>query len=129
MIIAVDTNIIMELLENRRNVQAVRKALINFAKTGEIVGVSVLSVSNVFYLAESHKLPLKNVEKVIRSFKVFDVVSEDAEWAFAHYKGKDFEDALQVASALREDCAVFLTLDSALAKKYSKFLKIQLVEA
>lgn len=126
--IAVDANIIMELLENRRYVQPVRDALRNFAKTGEIAGVSALSVSNVFYLAESHKLTLKDVEKVIRSFKVFDVVSADVDWAFAHYKGKDFEDALQVASALREDCTVFLTLDTALAKKYSKFLKIQLVE-
>jgi predicted nucleic acid-binding protein len=55
------------------------------------------------------------------------VVDADAQWAFMNFQGKDFEDALQVACALREDCSSFATLDELLAKKYKKDMTVWLL--
>ncbi len=125
--IAVDANLLLELIENRRRVGAVCEAIAAFGQLGEEAGISTLSLSHAFYLAEAHKIPLDRVEKLIAAYKIYDVAASDVEWALAHYKGKDFEDALQIAAALREKCTAFLTLDAPLAKKYGKLLSIKLV--
>jgi predicted nucleic acid-binding protein len=124
--IVLDANIVLEVLEERRYCQEVLAALDRLAGQDR-PAVSVLTVSHSFYLAEAHKVPLARVEKLIRTFTIFDVLSKDVNWALAHYQAKDFEDALQVAAAIRHKASVFMTLDSALAAKYQKFLKIGLV--
>ncbi len=125
--IAVDANILLELLEQHKHMLAVRQTLDDFRQQGEAVSASALSISHIFYLAEAHNIATKRVEELTRVFKVYDVTSADIDWALGHYKGKDFEDALQIAAALREKCAAFLTLDASLARKYSKFLDIKLI--
>jgi predicted nucleic acid-binding protein len=125
--IAVDANVILEILEERRLYDAAVMALERFGGTDVDLAVSTLTVSHVFYLAERHKLPMNRAEAVISKYKIFDVLKEDVRWALRYYKGKDFEDALQVAAALREKCSAFLTLDAGLAKKYAKYLNIELV--
>lgn len=125
--IAVDANILLELLENRRNVVKVQSAIKQYVETGEDFAVSALSVSHVFYLAEAHKVPMEMVEQLVLKYKIFDVTATDVDWALARYKGVDFEDAVQVAAAIREKCQVFLTLDTALTKKFGKVLNIELI--
>lgn len=125
--IAVDANILQELLENRSRVAKVQDAIAKYASNGGYFVVSTLSVSHVFYLAEAHKISMKRVEELVEKYKLYSVEAVDVEWALAHYGGKDFEDALQVAATLREKCTVFITLDAPLAKKYSKFLNIELI--
>lgn len=125
--IAVDANILMELIENRKHVGAVRQATAANRQQGEKLGVSTLSLSHAFYLAEAHKIPLDRVEVLAAGYEIYDVIASDAEWALAHYQGKDFEDALQAAAALREKCTEFWTLDVSLAKKYAKFLNVRLI--
>jgi len=123
--IILDTNIVVEILEKRSRLSAVLEYLKQ--NQHEIIAISTLTLSNVFYLLESHKTDVSVVEPLLRSYKIVSVTAEDANWAFAHYKGKDFEDALQVASACREACGSFVTIDKQLAKKYDKFLPIQLI--
>ena len=125
--IAVDANVLMELIESRRQKALVRSALAHYRLQEEKAAFSTLTLSHVFYLAEAHKVPLKRVEKLTAVYSIYDVTRADVDWALGHYNGKDFEDALQVAAAIREKCTVFLTLDAPLAKKYGKFLKIELV--
>ncbi len=125
--IAVDANILMEIIESRQQVLTVRKALAAFQNQGEAIAVSTLSLSHAFYLAEAHKIPLERVEKLAAVYRIYDVIAADVAWALAHYKGKDFEDALQVAAAIREKCTAFLTLDVTLSKQYGKYLSITLV--
>jgi predicted nucleic acid-binding protein len=125
--VAVDANIILELIENRSRAAEVQNVIAYYANDGEGFAVSTLSVGHVFYLAEAHKVSMKRVEELVQQYKLYDVVAADVEWALLHYKGKDFEDALQIAAALREKCAVFLTIDALLARKYSKFLDIKLI--
>ncbi|MGH7158284.1 MAG: hypothetical protein ACREGD_04430 [Candidatus Saccharimonadales bacterium] len=55
------------------------------------------------------------------------VLPEDGHAAFKRLEGNDFEDALQVACAVREGCKRFVTLDGGLAKKYKPDIKIDLL--
>lgn len=123
--IILDTNIVVEILEKRSRLPAVLEYLKQ--NQGETIAVSTLTLSNVFYLLESRKIDVSIVEPLLRSYKIVGVTPEDADWAFTHYKGKDFEDALQVASAYREACSSFVTIDKQLAKKYNNFLPIKLI--
>lgn len=125
--IALDANILLEILEERRFYTQVVSKLEDLATTDVNLAISTLVVSHVFYLAERHKLPTVRTEALISRYKVFDVLREDVAWALRHYAGKDFEDALQVAAARREKCSAFVTLDKELATKYSKFLNIELI--
>ena len=125
--VVADTNIVLELLERRKRFNEVKLLLSNYQKQGHSVAVSSLTVSNVFYIAEAHKLSMNSVEKLIKSFEVHDVGQEDVSWAAGHYHGQDFEDALQVASSIRHKCQSFLTLDKSLAKKYQDHLSIDLI--
>ena len=124
--IALDANILLEILENRGQVSAVKQAIAKFESQAEDLAISVLSVADIFYLAEAHKLPVKRVEKLIRAFQIYSITPADISWAFSNWKGKDFEDALQIAAALRENCNCFLTLDKALAKKYGVLMEIRI---
>lgn len=123
--IVVDTNIVVEILEKRSRLPAV----LDYLKQNqdEEVAISTLTLSNVFYLLESRKIDAFTAEPLLRSYKIISVKAEDADWAFDHYKGIDFEDALQVAAARREACSAFVTIDKQLAKKYDAFLSVRLI--
>jgi predicted nucleic acid-binding protein len=123
--IVVDTNIVVEILEKRGKLPAV----LDYLKQNqdEEVAISTLTLSNVFYLLESHKVDVSIAEPLLQSYKIISVTAEDADWAFTHYRDVDFEDALQVAAARREACIAFVTIDKKLAKKYDKFLPIELI--
>lgn len=123
--IVVDTNIVVEILEKRSKLLAV----LDYLKQNQDVeiAISTLTLSNVFYLLESHKVDVSAVEPLLRSYKIISVTAEDADWAFTHYRGADFEDALQVSAARREACTAFITIDKKLAKKYDAFLPVKLI--
>ena len=69
---------------------------------------------------------VKNVELLLGTFSWLPVLETDVAWARSRYQGKDFEDALQIACALREGCTKFVTLDQKLATKFSGPLSIDL---
>ncbi|HEY5667994.1 MAG TPA: PIN domain-containing protein [Candidatus Saccharimonadales bacterium] len=123
--IVVDTNIVVEILEKRSRLPA----LLDYLRQNrdEEVAISTLTLSNVLYLLESHKVDVSTAEPLLRSYKIISVKAEDADWAFDHYKGTDFEDALQVAAARREACSAFVTIDKQLAKKYDAILPVKLI--
>jgi predicted nucleic acid-binding protein len=124
--IVIDTNIVVEILERRSKLPAVLEYLKR--NQDEEIAISTLTLSNVFYLLESHKADISIAEPLLQSYKIISVTAEDADWASAHYKGIDFEDALQVAAARREACAAFVTIDKKLAKKYDSFLPVELLD-
>lgn len=123
--IVVDTNIVVEILEKRSKLPAVLDYLRQ--NQDEEVAISTLTLSNVFYLLESQKVDVSIAEPLLQSYKLISVTAEDAAWAFTHYRGVDFEDALQVAAARREVCIAFVTIDKKLAKKYNAFLPVKLI--
>jgi len=125
--IVLDTNIIMEILEQRSLHQSVGQAIAAHGSKARI-SLSTVTVSTVFYLAERHKISIKRTEALVVRYDYIDVLSRDVLWALDHYQQKDFEDALQIAAALREGCKTFMTLDKKLANKYGKHLNIQLIQ-
>ncbi len=126
--IALDANILQELLESRIRYLQVQKVLDQLAVSNEKFYISSLTVSHIFYLAEAHKIPMKRVEGLVDQNEIYGVNREDVTWALKYYGGNDFEDALQVAAARRAGAKLFVTLDGPLAKKYQKFLPITLVK-
>lgn len=115
----------MEILEKRIRLPAVIHAL-NQSRSQD-VAVTTLTLSNVFYLVERAKGDVATADRLLKTYQTVGVNKPDAQWAFDHYNGKDFEDALQIAAAIREKCSLFMTLDASLTQKYSKKLNIQLI--
>jgi predicted nucleic acid-binding protein len=125
--IVLDTNVLMELLERRRYFTEVLEVLQKYQTEAQLAAISALTVSNVFYLAERFKVAPKNVELMLAGYRVLDVLAQDVEWALGHYARQDFEDALQVAVAIRVGCKAFLTIDSQLARKYGALVPVELI--
>ncbi len=124
--VVLDANVVLEILEKRARLDAVLAAIKQY-ENQYTLAVTTLSLSNVFYVLEKNKYDPGIAERLLKTYRFLPVESEDAIWAFEHYQGVDFEDALQVAAAVREGCGVFMTLDKVLARKYRKFLNIQLI--
>lgn len=122
--ICYDANVILEVLFDRSNAKAC-KALLE--RSNEQLVTTLISVSIVMYFAEAKKADTAYTERFLRQFIWLPVTESDAQWAFLNYKAKDFEDALQIACATRENCKRFATLDKSLAKKYASDIKIDLI--
>lgn len=116
---------IMEILEKRSRLRGVQRALTRHKE--QLAAVTTLTLSNVFYLLERNKQSLPEGVKLLKTYQILSVTIEDSNWAFENYHENDFEDALQVAAGIRENCDVFITLDSKLEQKYRKHLNIELI--
>ncbi len=119
----VDANVLLEVIQQRSHAQVCEQFLGN----ADDKAISTLTLDLVMYFVERDKLALEPVKEFLQSFSWLPMVDADAQWAFMHFQGKDFEDALQVACALRENCSGFATLDGLLAKKYKQDITIQLL--
>jgi predicted nucleic acid-binding protein len=125
--IILDANVVLEILERRPAFSAVQSVIASYG-AGLPIAISTLTVSHIFYLAERDKIPTQETEELIAQYEVIDVIANDVAWALKRYRQKDFEDALQVAAAIRRGCTNFVTLDAGLAKKYRKHLNIALIQ-
>lgn len=121
--IFIDANVLLEVIQKREHSAACERLLGN----KEDKAISILSLDLVMYFIERDKLAWKPVKAFLESFNWLPVTEADAQWAFMNFKGDDFEDALQVACAIRESCNSFATLDKDLSKKYAKDIKIRLL--
>lgn len=122
--VCLDANVVIEIILDRHKAQVCRDYL---NSVQEEVAITVLSLDLLLYYSESKKLHLPAVEEFLRLFIWLPMTDGDAEWAFRRFEGKDFEDALQIASAIREGCGTFVTLDKSLAKKYVADIKTKLL--
>lgn len=122
--ICVDANVLIEIILRRKSATACRNYI---DSTKEDLAITMLSLDLAMYYAESNKLALGPVEQFLRLFVWLSIVDTDAAWAFQYFKDDDYEDALQIAVAIREGCSTFVTLDKSLAKKYSKVIPIDLL--
>ncbi len=122
--ICFDANILIEIIVDRKNSLICREYI--DAATADM-GITMLSVDLVMYYAESNKLDIMPIEQFLRLFTWLPMTDYDADWAFMNFAGSDFEDALQIACAVREGSQKFVTLDKKLAKKYASILPIDLL--
>jgi predicted nucleic acid-binding protein len=123
--ICVDANIVLEIIEKRKNAEICERFLTTVA--GERA-ISILTLDIVMYFVEKDKIVPAPAKAFLESFTWLPVTEADAGWAFEHFDGKDFEDGLQIACAMREGCSTFATLDQGLAKKYTAHLPVKLLK-
>jgi predicted nucleic acid-binding protein len=121
--IFIDANVLIEVILKRVRSKACEQLLINDKNKA----ISTLTLDLVMYFVERDKLEWEPVKIFLESFSWLPVTDSDAQWAFTNFKGDDFEDALQVACAIREGCTRFATLDGPLSKKYTKNIAIDLI--
>ncbi|RJR14710.1 PIN domain-containing protein [Candidatus Microgenomates bacterium] len=102
-----DTNVFIDIVENRRNITAADIA-------GHQLFISPLSIHIVSYLYK-YKMPEKKLDGVQ---KIFTIVSWDLALTLKALLGptKDFEDNVQLNSAATYKCDYFLTHDKKLLK-------------
>jgi len=122
--ICLDANVLIEMMLGRQRANLCQKYI---DQTDQDLAITLLSLDLTMYYAEAHKLALRPIEQFMRLFIWLPMIDADAQWAFEHFAGKDYEDALQVAAASREGCSRFVTLDRNLAKKYPKNIAIDLL--
>jgi predicted nucleic acid-binding protein len=107
-----DTNVVLDLLGERKPFYESIAKIATLADKGQItLVVSALSYSTVNYILMKHE----NREKVIGKLQKFKVISEICSIdeviieKSLNSKFKDFEDALQYFSALKNGCNIIIT--------------------
>lgn len=111
----VDANIVLELiLPGRKKAKAVARILGQQSD----MALSMLSAHLIWHFGRLQGLPDDFLTKIIDDYKLLSVTEADYNWAKHNERGKDFEDALQVAIALKAGCDTFITLDGPLIKRY-----------
>lgn len=119
----VDANVLLEVILKRARAVACEEYLSH----GEDKAISTLTLDLILNFTERDKLAWQPVKAFLEGFSWLPILETDAQWAFAQFNGDDFEDALQVACAIREGSQKIVTLDRALSKKYSKMIPIDLL--
>ena len=115
--IFLDTNILLEItLVDRPHYTQVKHLLEN---TQEETAISVLTSHLVMYFGRKEQTEDAFLHAVLNENKLLALTPKDYEWAANNEQGKDFEDALQLSTAIRSGCSSFVTLDAMLAKRYA----------
>lgn len=99
-----DTNLFLDVLLDRPGLADESECALNAFRGGSVVRgwISWHTLSNLYYLGErfvGHTAALRVIDQILETFKVATVGTQDALGA-RRLPMKDFEDALQAASAL-----------------------------
>ncbi len=104
----IDTNIILDVLCNRKDFLSSSALVCNYCETRKITGyVSAISIPNIVYILRKELDPDKTKEIIDKLFSIFniaDLKAEDLKKAAA-IRSNDYEDALQMvcASSVKAD--------------------------
>lgn len=120
-----DANVLLEVLLDRKGNDTARRAITQNA--GRLY-VSALTAHLVVHFGQS-VVSLPILRQFIADYYVVDLSEQDFEWAFINARSTDFEDALQIGTAIRAGCNEFYTLDKGLVKAYKDIptIKVQLL--
>ena len=124
--IYLDANILLEILLGRKNQESARRLVIeNYGS----ISISALTAHLVLYFGSSI-LNIEDLHSFLGDYKILALDKDSFEWAFVNYKNKDFEDALQLAVAIKNGQTVFYTLDKALYASYKNLtiISVQLLK-
>lgn len=110
--VLIDTNVILDVLCNRKEFLEHSEKIIKLCEIKKITGyLSALSVSNIVYIMrkELDAEKIKDIlEKLSLIFTITDLKVDDLQKA-ANMEFKDYEDALQSASAIRVEADYIVT--------------------
>jgi predicted nucleic acid-binding protein len=111
MIVLIDTNVLLDVIQERKPFDANAMRVWKLVEEGKIDGhVSALSFNNIFYVARKQQGAQKALDavRVVRqAFRFVPTDEQVIDWALAAKPG-DFEDAIQAAAAVKAgaDCIV-----------------------
>lgn len=117
-----DANVLLEVVLGRRKETTARKLL---EKQSENLFISALTAHLVVYFGQAI-VALPILRKFLSDYTILPLDSVDFDWAFANIRNQDFEDALQLAVAIRNGCDKFMTFDKTLATAYRDHPAIQI---
>lgn len=116
--IFLDANILLEIvLVDRPRYGQVKRLL---EAMHEETAISMLTVHLVMHFGRKEEADDAFLHAVLNENKILALTHEDYQWAANYEQGRDFEDALQMAAAIRSHCNSFVTLDQNLLKRYNK---------
>ncbi len=117
-----DANVLLEVALKRPK-QAIVQEYIT-ANKGNL-SVSTLSGHLLMHFA-APMYDMAVLQAFLKDFVLLPLDSGDFEWAFANLSNRDFEDALQLAVAVRNECTAFVTFDQALYRAYRGILPMRI---
>lgn len=109
-----DANILIEVILEREKQNAAKKLL---EKNGSNLYISALTAHLVTHFGQA-RVELPILRQFLSDYTMLALEPIDFEWAFVNMRDKDFEDALQLAVAIRNGCDEFLTFDKTLVEAY-----------
>ena len=109
--IFLDTNILLDVVLHRDQFVADSARIWNDCETGKALGlISAISLNNILYIARKLISPGEAMESIRHILNIFTVIPLDASILrmAVDFPQKDFEDAIQMFSALqaKADCIV-----------------------
>ena len=113
-----DTNILLEIILVNRSRYAQVKHFLEMAR--EETAISALTIHLVMHFGRKEQADDAFLHATLSQSELLALTPQDYEWAASNEQGRDFEDALQVATAIRSGCTSFVTLDTVLAKRYAE---------
>lgn len=125
--VCLDANVILEVLLERRHRAMASQAI---SEIKDKLSISMLSLHLVVYFCRVSHLPFGAIFGALDMVEILDLTYADYQWAKLNMRDDDFEDALQLAVAIRNGCDAFVTFDKKLYDAYKSLpqLKIQLVK-
>ncbi len=115
-------NVLVEIIDQRRQMDIAVDVLENYK--GHLY-ISTLTGSFAMYFGLK-KWPLSHLQNLLGDFKLLALEKDDFDWAFNNIRNNDFEDALQLAVAIRNGCNTFVTLDKQQEKKNKNLPQLQI---
>jgi len=100
----------------RQYIETSENALAISALTGHLI---------VHFGVKIVRMPI--IKQFLSDYEFYSLTAQDFEWAFTNIRGNDFEDALQIAVAVRNGCSKFVTLDKDLIKNYKDLTSIKVI--
>jgi predicted nucleic acid-binding protein len=120
-VLFLDANILLEIILAREKETVVRQFIEE--QTGTLC-ISTLTAHLIVHFGESI-VALPVLRKFLADYTVLALDSADFEWAFTNVRNQDFEDALQLAVAIRNGCNQFITFDKRLVTTYNDLVTIE----
>jgi predicted nucleic acid-binding protein len=119
--IFLDANIALEIILERQNMQLAKDLLLKHSDNN--LYVSSLTAHLIIYFGQK-RVGLPILRQFLEDYTILSLDAVDFEWAFNNIRNNDFEDALQLAVAIRNGCSSFITFDKSLVDAYNSLNSI-----
>jgi predicted nucleic acid-binding protein len=116
-----DANLLMSIIFERSEQRLARRVM---AQYSDQLYISSLTGHLVFHFGKK-VYTIDELHEFIGDYTILPLESCDFEWAYNNRRNDDFEDALQLAVAIRGGCKRFVTFDSDLYGDYKGLLQVK----